>query len=653
MSQFVDGFLDDYFAECDEHLTTVRRGLLALEGSVGRRRPDASVTEELFRTFHSIKGIAGMVEHRATEQLAHEMETYLRAVREGDTRLTTPGIEALIEGARALEHTIAARRNGEPPPDISRTVAGLRGLISEEHQERPESVISRAPDDAPALPSWLCMFTPSPSLVARGVNVDLVRARLREAGEIISATPLVTDDGAVAFRFLFTGEPRQATLDAWAADGMLCTPYTPAEAAAGTSDEEPAPASGDRKSTTLSSGHYVRVDLTRLDELMRMIGDLVILRVRLADSIQRVEPHVPSADWRSIQEHTAGIERQLRELREGVMRVRLVPVGEIFRRMPFVVRDLARDTGRRVRVALGGQDTEIDKFLVERMMDPVLHLVRNAVSHGIETVDERIAAGKPPEGTVSLGASAAGEIVTIDIGDDGRGVDAERVLAQAARRGLPVPPSSDDAALLDLISSPGFSTREESDRASGRGFGMAVVRKTVQELGGVMRMTSTPGAGTRFSIDLPLTLAITDALIARVGGQTFAVPQSTVREVVEIESSTVRALESGEVAPYRGSALPVIRLSSILGIPRSSNDRFHAFIIGTGATVVGLLADRIVGQREIVVRAISDPLIRVEGVSGATDLGDGRAVLILDTAAIARLVRARSAGDSTRAKEIA
>lgn len=653
MSQFVDGFLDDYFAECDEHLTAVRRGLLALEGSVGRRRPDSAVTEELFRTFHSIKGIAGMVEHRATEQLAHEMETYLRAIREGDARLTTHGIETLIEGARALEHTIAARRNGEPPPDISRTVAGLRGLISEQHEKQPASETNIASDDAPALPSWECMFTPSPALVARGVNVDFVRSRLRQVGEILSATPLVTDDGAVAFRFLFTGEPEQATLDSWAADGMICTAHMPVEVAADVDNQVRDLADDGRASATLSSGHYVRVDLTRLDELMRMIGDLVILRVRLADSVQRVEPHVPAADWRNIQEHTAGIERQLRELREGVMRVRLVPVGEIFRRMPFVVRDLARDTGRRVRVALAGQDTEIDKFLVERMMDPVLHLVRNAVSHGIETVDERIAAGKPPEGTVSLSASAAGEIVTIDIGDDGRGVDAERVLAHAARRSLPVPLNADDAALLDLISSPGFSTREEADRASGRGFGMAVVRKTVQELGGVMRMTSTPGSGTRFSIDLPLTLAITDALIARVGGQTFAVPQSTVREVVEIESSAVRALESGEVAPYRGSALPVIHLSSILGIPRSNDGRFHAFIIGTGAAAVGLLADRVVGQREIVVRAITDPLIRVEGVSGATDLGDGRAVLILDTAAIARLVRARSAGDIARAKEIA
>ena len=642
MTEFLEGFLDDYFAECEEHLTTIRRGLLALEGSVGRPRPDPAVTEELFRAFHSIKGIAGMVEHRESEQLAHEMESYLRAIREGEARLTTPGIEALIEGARSLEHAIAARRKGEAAADPARALSSLRNLLSEPPGH----------GDAVAPPGWECVFTPSPALIARGVNVDLVRARLRETGEIVSAAPIVGDGGAVAFRFLFTGSPAPATLEAWAADGMVCVAQKGDATEQG--EEAGIAAASELPSATLSSGHYVRVDLARLDELMRMIGDLVILRVRLADSIQRVERHVPAAEWRAIQEHTTGIERQLRELREGVMRVRLVPVGEIFRRMPFVVRDLARDTGRRVKVVLAGQDTEIDKFLVERMMDPVLHLVRNAVSHGIETVEERVAAGKPPEGTVSLSASAAGEIVTIEIADDGRGVDAQRILARAARAGVAMAAEPDDAALLDIISSPGFSTRDESDRASGRGFGMAIVRSTVQELGGVIRMASTAGQGTRFSIELPLTLAIADALIARVGGQTFAVPQTSVREVIEIDTTAVRAIEGGEVAPYRGAALPVIRLSAMLGIRPSAAERLHAFVVGSGAGAVGLLVDRIIGQREIVVRAIADPLIRVDGVSGATDLGDGRAVLILDTAAIARLARRRPGGHApAQKKEIA
>lgn len=633
MTDFRDRFVGAYFAECEEHLTVVRRGLLALEASVGNARPDRRITEELFRSYHSLKGLAGMVEDREGELLSHEMEAYLRAIREGEVPLTTAGIEALIEGTTALERTIESRRHPDAPtPGNAAALTALRTLGGH---------VKPAPADndgeLQATPDWACIFTPSPALIARGINVDLVRARLRESGEIISATPLVTDQG-VAFRFLVAGTLDAARIDAWRADGMACAaialdPALPAEVGV----------QADRVSETrsASAGHYVRVDLARLDELMRMIGDLVIQRARLADTLARIEPHVPPAEWRTVQEMATGIERQLRDLREGVMRVRLVPVGEIFRRMPFVVRDLARETGRRINVELTGQDTEIDKFLVERMMDPVLHLVRNAVSHGLEPADERIAAGKPPDGTIVLRASASGDIVTIEIADDGRGVDVERVVSRAHQMGLPVPATIDDAALFDLIGAPGFSTREESDRVSGRGFGMAVVRTTVQELGGSVRMHATRGAGTRFVIELPLTLAITDALIARVGSQTFAVPQAAVREVIELDATAIRTLEGGEVTPYRGGALPIVRLSSVLGVDVAVGRRFHAFVIGSGAAAVGLLVDRIVGQREIVVRSTVDPLIHVDGIAGATDLGDGRAVLILDAAAMARGTRAR------------
>ena len=643
MTRFGDRFLNEYFAECEEHLITVRRGLLALEGSVGHSRPKASLTEELFRSFHSLKGLAGMVEDREGELLAHEMESYLRAVREGEVRLTTLGVETLIEGTRALEATIAARHTRQGPPDITRTLARLRALASPaliegggvvgQAQEQDATATSSIGSGAPA--SWECVFTPSPELISRGVNVDLVRSRLRTTGEIINATPMVGDQGSVAFRFLVAGTIADEQVEVWRADGMVCTRREDPVGSAAVTVAEPVASA---RPASRSSGQYVRVHLDRLDELMRMIGDLVIHRARLGEALASVERRVPQAEWRVVQESTTSIERQLRMLREGVMRVRLVPVDEIFHRIPFAVRDLARETGRRTRVAISGQETEIDKYLVERMMDPMLHLVRNAVAHGLESPEERTAAGKPEEGTIALSASASGDVVTIEIADDGRGVDADRILARARATGLAVPAGDlDDDKLLDLICAPGFSTRDESDRVSGRGFGMAVVRSTVQDLGGSMRMASTPGAGTRFTIALPLTLAITDALIARIGSHTFAVPQSAVREVVEVEAAAIRRLEEREVTVFRGGALPVIRLSSVLGIrPIATSQRFHAFIVGTGSAAVGLLVDRILGQREIVVRTTVDPLVHVEGISGATDLGDGRAVLILDVAALAR-----------------
>ena len=636
-SDFLDRFLNEYYAESEEHLATIQRALLELENSIGQPRPDANVTEELFRSFHSIKGISAMVEHREAELMAHEMESYLRVLRDGQSLLTTAGVEALIEGTRLLNEALAAHRAGQAQPDTTPARSALQALIPAPGAHASTATGRAELGDGP---NWQCLFTPSPALLARGINVDVVRSRLREHGDILRAQPVIGEAGAISFEFLFSGVPDDATLQSWSSDGMLCSPAAANAPSVPEVESVIAPRAADAESSA-PPAHYVRVDLGRLDELMRMIGDLVILRARLVDALDAIETHVPPARWRGLQETTSGIERQLRELREGVMRVRLVPVGEIFRRMPFAVRDLARDTGHRVRVDMKGQDTQIDKFLVERMMDPALHLVRNAVAHGLESAEERIAAGKTPEGTLLLSASAAGEIATIEIADDGRGIDVDRVAERARAAGLDVPAVLDHAALLDLICSPGFSTREESDRASGRGFGMAVVRRTVQELGGSMRLWTGAGQGTRFTIELPLTLAITDALLARIGTQMFAVPQTAVREVIELDEASIRRVEDGEVAPYRGLALPLVRLSERLGLASASTGRVHAFVIGTGAAAVGLAVDRIVGQREIVVRSTVDPLIRVEGVAGATDLGDGRVVLILDAGAIARLVRQR------------
>ena len=626
----LDSFLDDYFAEAEEHLAVIRRALLLLEQSIGQPRPDVGLTEELFRSFHSLKGIAGMVDHRETETLAHELESYLRALRDGGVTLTTQGIDVLIKGAGTLEASIAARRSNSAIVNTDAAAAELRLLASGDGRVQP------APIPPPLTANLSCVFTPSPALIARGVNVDVVRARLREIGEIVTAAPTITAQGAVAFEFTLRGTIADARRAEWQDDAMVF-------ATIAATPDAPAKSADDRPTAILSSGHYVRVDLARLDELMRMIGDLVILRARLSDTVEGSERHLPATQFRTMQDDIEAIDRELRGLREGVMRVRLVPIGEIFRRMPFVVRDLARESGKSINVDLSGHDTKIDKFLVERMMDPVLHIVRNAVSHGIETPDERAAAGKPLTATLRLRAAASGETVVIEIADDGRGIDAAAVAARARLVGLPVPAGPlDNAVLLDLISAPGFSTRDASDRVSGRGFGMNVVRETLQELGGTMRLETDPGHGTRFIIELPLTLAIAAAMIARIGDHIFAVPQAAVREVAEIEAAAIRALPGGEMVEFRGGPLPVIRLSNVLGLPTATAERFHAFIVGSGATAVGLLADRIVGHREIVVRSTSDPLIRVEAVTGATDLGDGRAVLILDPAAIARQSRDRT-----------
>jgi len=629
-TSFFAGFMDDYFAECDEHLGAIRRHLLAIE-SAGEGGVDRAMLDDLFRSFHSIKGISGMVELRDAELLAHHLESFLRRLRDGEAQLTADGLDALIEGVDLLERTIAARREHVPSPPAGDVIDRLTGAALE---TPPAESATIGPADQPA-PSWRITFAPSPQLVARGINVDTVRARLRAAGTILDATPRMLPDG-IAFEFAFAGELDPETVEAWRSEGLTVERV-----------DAPVVASTERSITAdagaraVQPSHVVRVDLTRLDDLMRIIGDLVIARARLEDSLRRIVKHVPAVEWRAVQENSLTIERQLRDLREGIMRVRLVPVSEIFRRMPFVVRDLTREQGKKVRLQLDGQHTEIDKFLIERMLDPVLHLVRNAVSHGFELPEERVQAGKPAEGTLRLTAAGVGESVVLEIIDDGRGIDAGQVAARARAAGLPVPAGPlDEATLLDLICTPGFSTRDVTDRASGRGVGMSVVKNTVQELNGTLRLETARGEGTRFVIELPLTLSIADALIATVGDRTFALPQPSVREVVEIDPAALRRVEHQEIAPFRGGVLPIVRLARVFGIPAAPRPRLHVFVIGAGQDAVGLAVDRIVGQREIVVRTMADPLVRVGGIVGATDLGDGRVVLILDPPALARRARA-------------
>jgi two-component system chemotaxis sensor kinase CheA len=371
-----------------------------------------------------------------------------------------------------------------------------------------------------------------------------------------------------------------------------------------------------------------------------MVGELTISRSRLDDLLRQVESTMAPPEWRSLQDTNLLMERELRALREGVMRVRMVPIAEIFERMRFAVRDLAREHDKKIVLDLIGQDTEIDKFLVERMFDPILHLVRNAISHGLESPSDREAAGKPSEGRITLRASQVAETVVLEIEDDGRGIDEQRIIQRGREVGLidgDTPIGS--TQLLDLICAPGFSTRAEADRAAGRGIGMAVVRDTVLSLGGTLALNTEACRGTCFTIQLPLTLAIAKVLIVSVGAQRFAVPQSTVNEVLRIESSMIKAFENNEIIAHRGGVLPIIRLASLFGQQESAEASCHVFVIGKGLNAVGIAVDRILGQREIVVRPIIDPMIHVPGIAGATELGDGRIVLILDPAALGRAAR--------------
>lgn len=786
-SPFFDEFLDDYFAESDTHLTSIRSNLLSLESLLDHiineqltseiKLEMKSLVDELLRSFHTLKGLSGMVGIKEAEALAHQLESCLRALREEQVSLSRSAMEAVIAGVKVLEETIAARRTKTEPPNISAIMGqiaaqlprnGFRGdspLVAQERGSgegsgRAGGDISPLPSAGPCAPlptasppaspppapeespvqlkpeelqrlqtaitkgaqAWHIEFFPDRERAERGINVNYIRSRLQEIGDLIHASPRLAPGGKTLFDFVVATTsadenlfphpvldgigyrrfyppepeaiaPAEATesvtteAETQAPPPMTQAPMTqqakPLEPTGKPTEETPvtSPEVGEEEVTeavptprpegtpskrspgvSVMPSNVVRVDLARLDDLMRMLGELVISRARLEDQLVRLGNTVPTKHLRPIRETSQTLERQLRDLRQGVMRVRLVPIGQIFSRMQFVVRDVARETHKKVYLEIKGEETEIDKYVVERLMDPLLHIVRNAISHGLESESDRLQSGKPALGNLALRAATSGEMVILEIEDDGRGVDVNQVTERARKMSvLDSETQVDLISLLDILCLSGFSTKEQADLTSGRGVGLAVVKNTVQELGGVLSLTTAPGRGTKFTIELPLTLAIADALIVSVGGQTFAVPESSVREVIEVESHKITTLDNWEhnaacnaglggnqglsevqhryteLLSFRQDVLPLRRLAHLFGLSQIDQDRFHAVIIGKDLNTVGIIVDRIIGRREIVVQPLSDPLIQVPGLAGATELGDGRVVLILDVSALIRL----------------
>ncbi len=642
--------MDDFYAECDDHLVAIRRALLKLEQIAGNSALDGRDLEVVFRSFHSLKGIFGMAGLQKAEALAHRAEDYLRALTDNSGSVTAVALDALTAVTRSLEQMVVAHRENHPCPDHSQILKHLDALLQRAPGSQDASA-EKAPDDPLAAEIaaarhagqqiWVCRFAPSPELDQRGINLNTVRPRLQKLGQILQSTPKVQAEGSVHFEFLVAGSPAADQVEGWAADGISLLPFdgktAPPQEPPGILSQARAPDQATRRSSAfVAPSHMVRVDLSRLDELMRIMGEMVMHRARLEEVVGRISDHVPSSEERALQDVNLAFTKELRHLREALMRVRLVPISEVFDRMPFVVRDLAQEGGKKIRLVIKGQDTEIDKYLVERLKDPLLHLVRNAVSHGIESPNVRTARGKPAEGTIELRASTSGEAAVIEVADDGAGVDSEAVLKRARDAGLPVAEQPGVDALLDLLCTAGFSTKDHADRAAGRGMGMAAVRAAIFELGGELEMTSRPGQGNSFTLRLPLTLAIADALIISAGGQRFAMPQAAVQEITIGQTSSVRRVERNELMSYRSGVLPLIRLATLFGLPEAKQPEFPVLVLGTGPRAVGIVADRLVGQREIVVRSINDPLLKVPAISGATELGDGRAVLILDSAALLR-----------------
>ncbi|MFM2302389.1 MAG: hypothetical protein RLZZ84_2125, partial [Pseudomonadota bacterium] len=422
--------------------------------------------------------------------------------------------------------------------------------------------------------------------------------------------------------------PSPAPMAAPAAAPAIAAPAAPAPTTAVTSTPEPAPASAPGgPPAPPSPGQSIRIELGKLDKLIDAVGELVIAQAMVAQRL--------SGEGIAVSEELAVIEGLTRDIQESAMAIRAQPIGSVFSRVPRILRELASTTGKHVRLDVSGESTELDKTVIERLGEPLTHLIRNAVDHGIEPADERIAAGKSPEGTLTLAAEHRSGRILIRIADDGKGIDRERVFAKAVEKGLVAPDTVLSKEEIDaLIFAPGFSTAQQVSNISGRGVGMDVVRQNVKDLGGRITIESEPGSGTTFTLTLPLTLAISDGMVVNVGDQTLVVPLANVVESLRPEPNEVQALGVNRcMINVRGRFIPVIPLAHAVGAEgavEQAKDGVLIVVETEGAGRAALLVDAICDQRQVVIKSLDTHYRSVEGVAGATILGDGRVALIVD-----------------------
>ena len=399
-------------------------------------------------------------------------------------------------------------------------------------------------------------------------------------------------------------------------------------------------AGADGKELSLRSvSQTVRVDIRKLDHLMNIVGELAIVRGTISKLTERVRSQLEMRELGTeLHRLHRSFDRHLTQMQNGILEVRMVPLGQVFDKLARIVRQAAREHEKQANLVIAGADTEIDKLIVEELSDPLMHMIRNAIDHGIESRDERMRVGKPPVGTIALNAFQKGNHVVIEIEDDGRGMDQKRILAVAVKRKVV---SEEEATqlspkeILNLVFVPGFTTKDEATALSGRGVGMDVVKTNIGKLGGVVDISSELGIGTKMTITLPITLAIISVLMMKIGGQTFCMPLANVEEAIGLDESLVRVVEGREVMTQRGATLPIVRLAKFFRIDDDAVSQRAYVVIGTlGDRRVGFVVDRLLGQQDIVIKALGKSLKHVRGFAGATELGDQRVGLVLDVAAL-------------------
>ncbi|MDX1975551.1 MAG: chemotaxis protein CheA [Rickettsiales bacterium] len=658
LDQFKAGFL----TECDELL-------VEMEGLLVELTPETANKETLnaiFRCAHSIKGGSGAFGLDYITHFTHVLEALLDSMREGKVPVSRGAVDALLKSVDVVMQMVAAAKAGAlPPADLGAELKITLQVLASDEAGSVAAPVNNAPQQAASVNApadWQINFAAHETMFASGNDPLLVLRELCSLGQakvtafIHRVPPLEQLDPAQCFMgwsiSLTTDKPESTIREVFEfvegqCDLTISRTEAASESASSVIEQQKKPlivekareaeVPFNRRSSDASAATTIRVDIEKVDKLVNMVGELVITEAMIKAQVRDLPPEKFEALLRGVDE----LSQHTRELQEAVMSVRMQPVKSIFSRMPRIVRDLSAQLSKDIVLLTEGENTEVDKTVIEQLGDPLTHMIRNSVDHGIEKPEKRLAAGKAAQGTIVLSATHQGGRIVIEIRDDGAGINRERVLAKAREKGLvpeDVTPSNEE--IDNIIFMAGFSTAEIVTNVSGRGVGMDVVRRNIEALEGTVSVKTNPGKGSVFTVSLPLTLAILDGMIVRVGAENYIIPITSIIETLRPKKDEVRHVEgTSDVINVRGEFIPIVYLHQIFTIKNAERDPSKALVVlvEAGRDKLGVLVDELIGQQQVVIKSLeanSDP---IRGISGATILGDGRVSLILEISQLKEL----------------
>ncbi len=695
-------FYQVFFEEAGENLDNMEQLLLNLD----IENPDDEQMNAIFRCAHSIKGGAATFGFNDVAELTHQMETLLDKLRRHELAPTSQMVDVLLQSGDALKAQLARHQgSGADAVDTSDLLSSIRTLVeggtldgTRAPAAAPAPVAAPAPAPAAAPPAPLKSTVRQLELLVGPLNntaqADNLVELFKEITDLGTIEPLdggIPADGMRRFKVLtsstdndlldlFTfhvsreqvklmpltegfgfhegapgapvetkkdedpgygffddapGVPEATAAESKAAEAAKTNVPVPAAKPAAPARTDVAPRAGGGASPDQST---LRVSVEKVDQLINLVGELVITQAMLAQNSRNLDPGL----YQQLASGLADLERNTRDLQESVMSIRMIPMSVVFNRFPRMLRDLAAKLGKKVELVTQGEATELDKGLVEKITDPLTHLVRNSCDHGIESPADRLAKGKPEQGTITLVASHQGGSIVIEVRDDGRGLNREKLIRKAREKGIDAPDSMTDQEVWGLIFAPGFSTADQVTDVSGRGVGMDVVKKNITSLGGTVEIDSAEGYGMKVSVRLPLTLAIMDGMSVGVGEEVYILPLSSVVESFQVQADTIKTVGgSGRVVEVRDEYMPVVELEQVFNVPRFDFEHVSSIMVVVEAEGgrVALLVDELLGQQQVVVKNLEANYRKVTDVSGATIMGDGRVALILDVGSLVRRSR--------------